>query len=118
MGLAPDPMRQLPQLREGWSLPVAPTEARRLGLNADVIEDPEGGVVLLAGTPAWYWSDGDLLGRRLAAVQAVTTGAAPATAGGFGVRPAALSLWRRAYERGRCRGRWASDPRVRWARRS
>lgn len=95
-------MRQLPQLREGWPLPLAPASARRVGLNIDVIEDGDGGVVLLAGVPAWYWSEGDVAGRRLAAVQALTTGAAQPSelAEGFGVRADTLTRWRTAYERG------------------
>jgi|SRR5580704_12089044 hypothetical protein len=95
-------MRQLPRLREGWPLPLAPAAARRVGLNVDVIEDGEGGVVLLAGVPAWYWSESDVAGRRLAAVQAVTTGAAQLgeVATGFGVTTTTLSRWRTVYEQG------------------
>jgi len=55
-------------------------------LNVDIVEDVDGGVVLLAGVPAWYWSGGDVVGRRLAAVEAVATGAAPARSGGRGLR--------------------------------
>jgi hypothetical protein len=85
-----------------WPLPLAPAAAQRVGLNVDVIEDGEGGVVLLAGVPAWYWSGDDVAGRRLAAVQAFTTGAAQLgeVAEGFGVKTATLSRWRIAYERG------------------
>lgn len=95
-------MHQLPRLRDGWPLPLAPAEARRVGLNVDIVEDEEGGVVLLAGIPAWYWPAGDVAGRRLAAVQAVATGAATCTAvaAGFGVSRETLSTWRKAYEGG------------------
>jgi len=68
----------------------------------DLVENEAGGVVVLWGMPTWCWEAGDVVGRRLAAVQLVETGAATRTevAAAFGVSTDAARCWSRHYERG------------------
>ncbi|MGH8904670.1 MAG: hypothetical protein ACRDYA_24055 [Egibacteraceae bacterium] len=57
----------LPLPREG-STPVKP--------GVDLLENADGGAVFVWGNAAWCWADGDVVGRRLAAVGLVATRAA------------------------------------------
>ena len=68
----------------------------------DLVENDAGGVVVLWGMPTWCWEPGDVVGRRLAAVQLVETGAAARTevAAAFGVSTETARRWSRDYERG------------------
>ena len=68
----------------------------------DLVENEAGGVVVLWGLPTWCWEAGDVVGRRLAAVQLVETGAAARTevAAGFGVSTETARRWSRDYEGG------------------
>ena len=49
-------------------LPLLPSDARALGAAAAIVEDGEGGRVFVHGTLAYAWDDGDVAGRRFAAV--------------------------------------------------
>ena len=59
-------------------LPLLPAEAAPIGPVAGLVETEEGGVVFVAGLAAFAFDSdsGDLVGRRLAAVQLVETGIA------------------------------------------
>ncbi len=50
-------------------LALIPAEARPIGLAAGLLEDERGGVVFLHGLATHQWSAGDLVSRRLAAIQ-------------------------------------------------
>ncbi|MGH8897389.1 MAG: putative transposase [Egibacteraceae bacterium] len=83
----------LPLPHEG-STPVKP--------GVDLLESADGGAVFVWGNAAWCWADGDVAGRRLAAVQMVATKAASQrqVADAFGVSDGTLRRWQRAYEQG------------------
>jgi transposase len=84
-------------------LPVAPVGGVVVGPGVDLVENAKGGAVFVWGVAAWCWDGGDVVGRRLAAVQAVETKAAMASevAGAFGVSELTLRRWRRDWvERG------------------
>ncbi len=49
-------------------LPIAPGEARPIGVAAAIIEDADGGRVFVHGHLAYAWGAGDAAGRRFAAV--------------------------------------------------
>jgi hypothetical protein len=57
-------------------LPLRPAGSVRVSDAADLVENDEGGAVFLWGMAAWCWDAGDVVGRRLCAVQLVETGAA------------------------------------------
>ena len=65
-----------------------------IGPLAGLSEGPEGGVVFVSGLVTFAFAAGDEVGRRLAAVQLVTTkiAAAAAVAEAFGV--GIVTLWR------------------------
>jgi prepilin-type processing-associated H-X9-DG protein len=71
-----------------------------------LFEDDEGGVVFVWGMAMGCWSAGDLVGRRLAAVNLVSTGTASEVevAAGFGVSTDCLRRWCRAWEAGGAEG--------------
>src|SRR2546421_6764012 len=70
-------------------LPLLPAEAVPIGPVAGVVEGPEGGVVFVCGMATFAFDAGDEVGRRLAAVQLVTTDIASAGPGAEGV-----GVWR------------------------
>ncbi|MDT7594935.1 MAG: hypothetical protein QOJ06_481 [Pseudonocardiales bacterium] len=81
-------------------LPLLPADAILIGPVAGLVEGPEGGVVFVAGMATFAFDAGDEVGRRLAAVQLVTTdiASAVAVADGFGVSVETLWRWRRRFE--------------------
>jgi transposase len=83
----------LPLPHEG-STPVKP--------GVDLLENAGGGAVFVWGNAAWFWTDGDVTGRRLAAVQLVRTRAASQrqVAAAFGVSDSTLRRWQQNYEQG------------------
>src|SRR5665811_1450920 len=54
-------------------LQLLPARARPVGPSAGLLEGPEGGVVFVFGLATFSYANADLAGRRLAAVQLVTT---------------------------------------------
>ena len=83
-------------------LPLLPAQARSIGASAGLLEGPDGGVVLVFGLVTFNYAAGDEAGRRLAAVQLVTTKIAFATdvAAAFGVSQATLWRWAGAFAQG------------------
>ena len=83
-------------------LPFLPAEARSVGPSAGLLEGPEGGVVFVFGLATYIYAPGDTAGRRLAAVQLVTTKAASVAevASAFGVNPGTVWRWKTAFTRG------------------
>src|SRR5687768_4673215 len=75
-------------------LALVPVEARAIGPSAGLAEGPDGGVVFVFGLATFVYAAGDETGRRLAAVQLVTSGVAAAgeVAAAFGV--SGVTLWR------------------------
>jgi prepilin-type processing-associated H-X9-DG protein len=88
-------------VRRGQPLPVHPGGSVRIGPAASLLETSDGGVVSLWGMVSACWDEGDVVGRRLAAVTLVATGAATQgeVATAFGVDDATLRRWSRAWER-------------------
>ncbi len=80
-------------------LPFLPAEARSVGPSAGLVEGPEGGVVFVFGMATYTYAAGDVAGRRLAAVQLVTTKAASEAevASAFGVDPGTVWRWKTAF---------------------
>ncbi len=80
-------------------LPMLPAEARPVGPSAGLLEGPEGGVVFVFGLATFTYASGDQAGRRLAAVQLITTKAASVAevASAFGVNTATLWRWTTAF---------------------
>ena len=91
-------------VRRGCPLPVpgGPVGSVPVSVGVDVILSDDGGAVFLWGMVVWCWRSGDEVGRRLAAVQLVETGASRAgeVAAGFGVDDVTLWRWRRGYAAG------------------
>ena len=83
-------------------LPLLPAQARSVGPSAGLVEGTDGGVVFVFGWATFRYSAGDEAGRRLAAVQLVTSQVATAreVAGAFGVSTVTLWRWREAFTRG------------------
>src|SRR5680860_442622 len=54
-------------------LPLTPAKARSVGPSAGLLEDADGGVVFVFGLATFGYASTDQAGRRLAAVQLVTT---------------------------------------------
>jgi prepilin-type processing-associated H-X9-DG protein len=63
-------------VRKGQPLPLHPAGSKQIGPGAALLETPEGGVVSLWGMITSFWDDGDVVGRRLAAVSLVKAGTA------------------------------------------
>ena len=82
-------------------LPLLPAEARAVGPSVGLVEGPDGGVVFVFGLATFVYAAGDELGRRLAAVQLVTSRVAAAgeVAAAFGVN--GVTLWRWGQDFGR-----------------
>lgn len=68
----------------------------------DLLEVEAGGVVFVWGRATWCWDAGDVVSRRLAAVQMVGTAAARhgEVMAAFGVTDVTLRAWRRSYGQG------------------
>lgn len=71
-----------------------------MGPAAGLVETDEGGMTFIWGMATSCWGVGDVVGRRLAAVNLVATGAARhyEVAAAFGVDTDTLREWRRAWE--------------------
>ncbi len=54
-------------------LPLLAAEARSVSLSAGLLEGPKSAVVFVFGLATFHYAAGDQAGRRLAAVQLVTT---------------------------------------------
>jgi transposase len=82
-------------VRRGQPLPLRPAGSVRVSDAADLVENGEGGAVFLWGMAAWCWDAGDVMGRRLAAVQLVETGAATQVEVGlaFGASEPSVQRW-------------------------
>jgi len=80
-------------------LPFLPAEARSVGPSAGLLEGPDGGVVFVFGLATYTYAADDTAGRRLAAVQLVTTKAASVAevASAFGVNPGTVWRWKTAF---------------------
>ena len=80
-------------------LPLAPGEARPVGQLAALLETGEGGQLFIQGWATHSWAAGDQVGRRLAAVQLLQSGAAGVgeVAEGFDTNPVTVWRWKRAY---------------------
>jgi transposase-like protein len=83
-------------------LPLLPAEARSVGPSAGLLEGPDGGVVFVFGLATFGYATGDRAGRRLAAVQLVTTKIASVAevASAFGVNEATVWRWKKAFGSG------------------
>jgi transposase-like protein len=81
-------------------LPLLPAGAVPVGPIAGLVEGLEGGVVFVSGMATFAFDAGDEIGRRLAAVQLVTTdiASAVAVADAFDVTPVTLWRWRCRFE--------------------
>lgn len=83
-------------------LPLVPAQARSIGPSVGLLEGAEGGVVFVFGLVTFTFAVSDQAGRRLAAVQLVTTRIASArdVASGFGVSETTLWRWVAAFTGG------------------
>ena len=83
-------------------MPLRPAGSVRVADGVDLVENDAGGVVVLWGMATWCWEPGDVVGRRLAVVQLVATGAATRVevAAGFGIDTDTARRWSRAYDGG------------------
>src|SRR5665647_2372898 len=93
-------------------LQLLPARARSVGPSAGLLEGPDGGVVFVFGLAAFSYASADQAGRRLAAVQLVTTKIASVAevASAFGVNEATLWRWKRAFGTGGVVGLVAERP--------
>src|SRR5664280_2432266 len=93
-------------------LPLLPARARSVGPSAGLLEGPDGGVVFVFGLATFSYASADQAGRRLAAVQLVTTKIASVAevASAFGVNEATLWRWKRAFGTGGVVGLVAERP--------
>jgi transposase-like protein len=83
-------------------LQLLPARARSVGPSAGLLEGPDGGVVFVFGLATFSYASADQAGRRLAAVQLVTTKIASVAevASAFGVNEATLWRWKQAFAAG------------------
>ena len=99
-------------VRRGQPLPLRPAGSVQVSAAASVVENDEGGAVFVWGMAVSCWDSGDIVGRRLAAVQLVTTGAATQVGlalqngerlvevgAGFGAGEATMQRWVAAWRR-------------------
>lgn len=89
-------------VRKGQPLPLCPAGSVPIGPAVSLLEDDGGGLVTIWGMATWLWVAGDVMGRRLAAVSLVASGAASRVevAAGFGVDADSVRRWSRAWEAG------------------
>ena len=83
----------------GRPLPLTPAGSVEINHAASLLESEEGGAVFLFGMATWCFGPDDVVGRRLAAVQLVETGAATPSqvAACFGVDFETVRRWRKAF---------------------
>jgi transposase-like protein len=83
-------------------LQLLPARARSVGPSAGLLEGSDGGVVFVFGLATFSYASADQAGRRLAAVQLVTTKIASVAevASAFGVNEATLWRWKQAFGTG------------------
>jgi len=83
----------------GRPLPLEPAGSVRINHAAQLLETNEGGAVFVYGMATWCYEPGDVVGRRLAAVQLVETSTAGPTevAAAFRVEFETLRRWRKAW---------------------
>jgi transposase-like protein len=93
-------------------LQLLPARARSVGPSAGLLEGPDGGVVFVFGLATFSYASADQAGRRLAAVQLVTTKIASVgeVASAFGVNEATLWRWKQAFGTGGVVGLVAERP--------
>jgi len=93
-------------------LALLPARARSVGPSAGLLEGPDGGAVLVFGLATFSYASADQAGRRLAAVQLVTTKIASVAevVSAFGVNEATLWRWKRAFGTGGVVGLVAERP--------
>src|SRR5438128_3408792 len=86
-------------VRHGRPLPLKPVGSVEINHASCLLETDEGGVVFIWGMASWCWEPGDIVGRRLAAVQLVETEAAAPTevARAFDVDFETVRRWRRDW---------------------
>jgi len=86
-------------VRHGRPLPLEPVGAVEISPAASLLETDDGGGVFIWGMASWCWEPGDIVGRRLAAVQLVETKAATPTevAAAFDVDFDTVRRWRRDW---------------------
>ena len=86
-------------MQRGQPLPLAPAGSVTVAPGVELLEVDAGGVVLLWGRAAWCWDTGDIVGRRLAAVQLVDTRSARhgEVMAAFAIADVTLRAWRCAY---------------------
>lgn len=88
-------------VRRGQPLPLRPAGSVLVSAAVSLVENDEGGAVFVWGMAVSCWDTGDIVGRRLAAVQLVTTGAATQieVGAGFGAGEATVQRWIAAWRR-------------------
>lgn len=88
-------------VRRGQPLPLRPAGSVQVSAAVSLVENDEGGAVFVWGMAVSCWDSGDIVGRRLAAVQLVTTGAATQVeaGAGFGASEATVQRWVAAWRR-------------------
>ncbi len=94
---------KITRLNQGPPLPVPREDARVVAVGVELVEDTDGaGAVFVWGNAAWCWQAGDAAGRRLTAVQMVSTAAASQreVAAAFGVNETTVWRWRSEYGTG------------------
>ncbi len=89
-------------MQRGQPLPLAPAGSVSVAPGVDLLEVEAGGVVFVWGRATWCWDAGDVAARRLAAVQAVETGAGRhgEIMAAFAITDVTLRAWRRSYADG------------------
>ncbi|MDQ6724740.1 MAG: hypothetical protein M3066_00970 [Actinomycetota bacterium] len=87
-------------VRHGQPLPLVPAGSVMIGPAVALVENDEGGVVFIWGMATSCWANGDVVGRRLAAVSLVVTASAHRyqVAQGFGVHHNTLRDWVQDWE--------------------
>lgn len=88
-------------VRRGQPLPLRPAGSVQVSAGVSLIENDGGGAVFVWGMAVSCWDTGDIVGRRLAAVQLVATGAATQVevGAGFGAGEATVQRWVAAWRR-------------------
>lgn len=88
-------------VRRGQPLPLHPAGSVRVSDAADLVENDEGGAVFVWGMAVSCWDAGDVVTRRLAAVQLVATQTATQVEVGaaFGAGEATVQRWVAAWRR-------------------
>jgi len=91
----------LASVRRGQPLPLRPAGSVQVSAAVSLVENDEGGAVFVWGMAVSCWDTGDIVGRRLAAVQLVATGAATQAEVGasFGAGEATVQRWTAAWRR-------------------